>query len=284
MKLRMVAIAMTAFLSMGARSATAVDKWQSIQVSRMPASRESGYAPVNGIEMYYAIYGQGEPILLIPIGMAPSDMWAGVIPALSQHHAVIAADTRGHGRSTRTAAPYSYPLLAADYLALLDYLKIKNVALVGASDGAIIGLEIAMHHPERLSKLFAQGANATPDGLLSQAVDPTASQTATRLWEAQYRHLSRTPAEYDAFHRAMKRMWGSEPNYTAAQLNGIRVPTAIVMCDRDEWIKPEHAQYLSRTIPGARAVVLHDVSHYAALQDPDAYAAAVLAFLGAPGD
>lgn len=283
MKLKMVAIALTAALSMVARGAIVPEKWQSIRVFPMPAFRESGYAPVNGIRMYYAIYGQGEPILLVPIGMAPSQMWAGVIPELSQHHSVIAADTRGHGRSTRTATAYSYAQLAADYLALLDYLKIKQVALVGASDGAIIGLEIALHHPERLSKLFAQGANATPDGLFADAADPRASKAAAQLWEAQYRKLSSAPSDYEGFHQAMKRMWDSEPNYTAAQLSGIRVPTAIVMCDRDEWIKPEHAQYLARTIPGARRIVLHDVSHYAALQDPGAYAAAVLAFLDATG-
>jgi len=284
MKLPMVAIAMGAVLVTAAQRATALEEWQLIQPSPMPAPRISDYATVNGIEMYYAIFGKGEPILLIPIGMAASEMWAGVIPALARHHLVIAADTRGHGRSTRTSAAYTYNLLAADYLALLDHLGIRKVALVGASDGAIIGLEIAIHHPERLSKLFAQGANATPDALYADAADPTASKAAARLWEAQYRKLSKTPAEYDAFHKTMKQMWDSEPNYSAAQLSGIRVPTAIVICDRDEWIKPQHAQYLARTIPGARTIVLHDVSHYAALQDPEAYAAAVLQFLDGSGN
>lgn len=282
MKLRMGAVAMAAILSIAAQSAPALEKWQSIRQSPMPAPRASGYASVNGIAMYYAIFGRGEPILLIPIGIAPSEMWAGVIPLLSQHHEVIAADTRGHGRSTRTASAYSYALLAADYLALLDHLHINRVALIGASDGAIIGLEIAMHHPERLTKLFAQGANATPDGLFADAADPTASHAASRMWADDYRRLSKTPDEYAAFHQAMKLMWDSQPNYTAAQLSGIRVPTAIVICDHDEWVKPDHARYLAQTIPGARILVLHGVSHYAALQDPQAYAAAVLSFLGTP--
>jgi pimeloyl-ACP methyl ester carboxylesterase len=278
-KLLIMVIAAIAALSPTAAGAMELEKWQSLQASPMPASRESGYAPVNDIEMYYALYGKGDPILLIPIGMASSEMWAAVIPALARHHLVIAADTRGHGRSTRTATPYSYAQLAADYLALLDYLHIRRVALVGASDGAIIGLEIAMRQPDRLSKLFAQGGNATPDGLFADAADPKASNAATRLWAEQYQRLSKTPAQYAEFHKAMKRMWDSEPNYSTAQLSGIRVPTAIVICDRDEWIKPEHAQYLARTIPTARTIVLHDVSHYAALQDPGAYAAAVLTFL-----
>ncbi|HEV8017452.1 MAG TPA: alpha/beta fold hydrolase [Steroidobacteraceae bacterium] len=262
-------------------AARALEKWQTLPTPPpLPPAERSGYAPVNGIEMYYAVYGKGAgaPLLLIPIGMAAADMWAALIPTLAQRHTVVVADTRGHGRSTRTAEPYSYDLLSADYLALLDYLRIEKVALVGASDGAIIGLDIAIHHPERLSKLFAQGANATTDGIYSDAADPTASKAASRLWESDYRRLSRTPDEYDAFHKAMNRMWDSEPNYSVAQLAGIRTPTAIVICDRDEWIKPKHAQYLARTIPGARTIVLHDVSHYAALQDPAAYAQAVLAF------
>jgi len=84
---------------------------------------------------------------------------------LSTNHKVIVADSRGHGRSTRDAQPYGYELMASDYLALLDHLKVDKVALVGWSDGGIIGLDIAMKHPERLTKLFAHAANVTVDGL-----------------------------------------------------------------------------------------------------------------------
>jgi pimeloyl-ACP methyl ester carboxylesterase len=188
-------------------------KWQSLPTPpALPPSDRSGYAPVNGIQMYYAVYGRGDPLLLIPIGMADADMWAAQIPALARHHSVIVADSRGHGRSSRTPEPYSYALLSADYLALLDYLRITKVALVGASDGAIIGLDIAINHPERLSKLFAQGANATLDGIFSEAADPTASKSASQLWEADYRRLSPTPDQFDAFHKAMNRMWESAEN------------------------------------------------------------------------
>jgi pimeloyl-ACP methyl ester carboxylesterase len=263
-----------------ANPAQALEKWQTIQTPPpMPMPNRSGYAPVNGIQMYYAVYGKGDPILLVPIGMADAGMWSAEIPALSRNHTVIVADSRGHGRSTRTQEPFSYGLMASDYLALLDYLKIGKVALVGASDGAIIGLDIAINHPQRLTKLFAQGANATTDGTFSDAADPTASKAAALLWAADYKRLSRTPDQFDAFHKAMNKMWDSEPHYTTAELAGIGIPTAIVMSDHDEWIKPEHARYIARTIPGAKLIVLHDVSHYAALQDPVAYSHAVLEFV-----
>ena len=82
-----------------------------------------------------------------------------------QDHPVIVAESRGHGRSTRRAEPFGYDLMASDYLALLDYLKIARVVLVGWSDGGIIGLDIAMKNPERLSNRFAQAANITTDGV-----------------------------------------------------------------------------------------------------------------------
>ena len=80
-------------------------------------------------------------------GLANSDYWGLQVPVLAQHYQVIVLDSRGHGRSTRTAAPIGYDVMAADVLALMDALHIRKAALVGWSDGAIIGLDIAIHHP-----------------------------------------------------------------------------------------------------------------------------------------
>lgn len=121
--------------------------------------------------MYYATYGAGDPVLLIHGGLGHGDVWASQVIDLSKDHLVIVADSRGHGRSTRTEEPFGYDLMASDYLALLDYLKIDKVDLVGWSDGGIIGLDIAMSHPERLDHLFAHAANITTDG-----VDPSVAE------------------------------------------------------------------------------------------------------------
>ena len=100
-------------------------------------------------------------MLLIHGGVGHADLWAHQVNDLMKDH-MIMADSRGHGRSSRTADPYSYSLMASDYLALLDYLKVDKVALVGWSDGGIIGLNIAMKHPERLIKLFAHAVLSLP--------------------------------------------------------------------------------------------------------------------------
>ena len=160
----LMAVAVT--VTIGQWAALAAERWQTVPAAPpMPPAVEAGYAPVNGIKMYYAIYGQGDPILLVHGGLANSDYWANQVIALSKDHKVIVADSRGHGRSSRTAEPIGYDLMASDYLALLDFLKIPKTAIVGWSDGGIIGIDIAMHHPERVTKLFAQGANVTTDGV-----------------------------------------------------------------------------------------------------------------------
>ena len=112
--------------------ALAEDRWMSVPTpGAMPAPVSTGMAPVNGIEMYYATYGAGDPVLLIHGGLGHADIWAAQVTDLMKDHLVIVADSRGHGRSTRTEEPFGYDLMASDYIALLDFLGIGKVDLVG---------------------------------------------------------------------------------------------------------------------------------------------------------
>ncbi|TPK82659.1 alpha/beta fold hydrolase [Mesorhizobium sp. B2-4-12] len=262
--------------------AVAEERWQTLpEPAAMPKAEQSGYAPVNGIQMYYAVFGTGDPVLLIHGGLGHADVWANQVATLSKTHKVIVADSRGHGRSTRTDEPYGYDLMASDYLALLDYLKIDKTALVGWSDGGIIGIDIALHHPERLTRLFAQAANVTTDG-----VDPGVMTNKTFAAYIDrsgrdYKKLSKTPAQYDAFVAQISHMWESQPAWTKEQLGKITTPTAIVAGDHDEAIKREHTEYMASAIPGAKLIILPNASHFAMLQAPDQYSQAVLDFIDA---
>ena len=141
--------------------------WKTLpKPAALPAPDESGLAPVDDIKMWYAIFNKGgpNPVLLIHGGLVNADTWGNQVPVLAKTHEVIIADSRGHGRSTRSNKPFGYELMADDYLALLDFLKIEKVALVGWSDGGIIGLDIAVRHPERLTKLWMFGANTHRHG------------------------------------------------------------------------------------------------------------------------
>ena len=138
-----------------------------------------------------------------------------------------------------------------------------------------------MTHPERLTKLFAQAANVTTDG-----VDPGVETNKTfgayiERSGKDYARLSKTPAEYEAFVGEIVKMWGSQPAWTKEQLDKITTPTAIVVGDHDEAIKREHTEYMASVIPGAKLVILPNASHFAMLQAPDEYTRAVTDFIDA---
>ncbi|MBA1144590.1 alpha/beta fold hydrolase [Mesorhizobium neociceri] len=276
------ALALVTLFLISAGFASAEERWLTLpEPAAMPKPDQSGYAPVNGIQMYYAVFGAGDPILLIHGGLGHADIWASQVATMSKTHKVIVADSRGHGRSTRTEQPYGYDLMASDYLALLDYLKIDKTALVGWSDGGIIGIDIALHHPERLTRLFAQAANVTTDG-----VDPGVMTNKTFAAYIDrsgrdYKKMSKTPDQYDAFVSQISHMWESEPAWTKEQLGKITTPTAIVAGDHDEAIKREHTEYMASVIPGAKLIILPNASHFAMLQAPDEYSQAALDFIDA---
>jgi pimeloyl-ACP methyl ester carboxylesterase len=232
-------------------------------------------------QMYYAIYGAGEPVILLHGGLGNSEHWGNQVPALAEHYKVIVADSRGHGRSTRTGEPYSYQLMASDVLALMDYLKVDRAAIVGWSDGGIIGLDLAINHSDRLTKLFAFGANSNVAGLRDDySTNPTVNAAIERSGK-DYRRLSKTPDQHDAFVEQISAMWNSQPDYTPAQLGKISVPTMIADGVHDEFVRQEHSKELAALIPGAKLLILPDVSHFAIWQNPEEVNRAVLEFLTA---
>ena len=276
MTTRRLLMTSTLTLLAGTTLARAEERWLTLPPPpAMPAAVQNGYAPVNGIDMYYATYGAGDPILLIHGGLGHGDIWAHQVIALSKTNLVIVADSRGHGRSSRNEQPYGYDLMSSDFVALLDFLKIDKVALVGWSDGGIIGIDIAMMHPERLTKVFAQAANVTVDG-----VDPAVSNNKTfgayiEWMGKDYANMSKTPDQYGAFVDQISKMWATQPAWTKEQLAAIKVPVAVVLGDHDEAITRAHTDYMASVIPGSKLVILKDESHFAMLQDPEGYTKAV---------
>jgi pimeloyl-ACP methyl ester carboxylesterase len=247
----------------------------------LPPTPRAGAADVNGIRLFHAEYGAGQAVILLHGGLANAAYWGRQIPAVARTYRVVAIDSRGQGRSTRDARPFSYALMADDVLALMDRLDLSSATLVGWSDGAIIGLHLAIVCPARVSALFAFAANADPSGLLPASGNPVLAAYAARAGR-EYATLSPTPAAFPALRAALAPMWASQPRFTASQLGGIRAPTWIVGAKHDEVVRPAHTAWLAATIPGARAVILPAVSHFALLQDPDSFTATLLRFLAAP--
>jgi pimeloyl-ACP methyl ester carboxylesterase len=278
-----VVVVLSAVLA-GLAVADALAVWQTLpSTPELPTGTDGKYADINGSRIWYAQWNPtsaGTPVLLLHGGFGNSNYYGHLIPRLIGHrYRVIAMDSRGHGRSTRSDAPLTYHLMADDVIGLLDRLKIPRVALVGWSDGGIIGIDLALNHPDRLAGLFAFGTNADPSGLNDGIEKTPAFGAYLQRVPEEYRKLSPTPGQWNAFSTAVFKMWETQPAFTASQLQSIRVRTSIADGQYEEAIKPAHTRYLASAIPGARLVILPNVSHFAMLQNPGEFNAAVLAFL-----
>lgn len=234
----------------------------------------------DGARIWYASYGSGPAVILLHGGLGHSGNWGYQVPDLvGSGYRAIVIDSRGHGRSTRDERPYTYELMAADVLAVMDQLRMEKAGLVGWSDGACTAMILGMKAPARVAGLFFFGCNMDPSGT-KEITQP--SQTMARCFRRHmkdYAQLSATPDQFGPFADAVSLMQQTEPNYTAADLARVTVPVAIVQSEHDEFIKREHAEYLARSIPGAALIELPGVSHFAPLQRPDLFNGAVRGFL-----
>jgi len=264
--------------SAGAAPAT----WETLPASApLPPFDLEGRVAHDGARIWFATIGSGPPVILLHGGDASSDFWGGQVPALlASGRRVILIDSRGHGRSTRDARPLGYELMESDVIAVMDALSLRKTDVVGWSDGAILGLIMAMKHPGRVTRVFAFGANMDLHGFNPLgAASPIVPKVGAAL-AANYARLSETPAGYGALSRDVLAMQLREPNYTPSDLAAIHGPAvAIVDGEHEEFILRQHTEYLARTIPGATLVILPGGSHFAPLQVPDVFNAAMIDFL-----
>ena len=279
MPIRRIALFFCFVTGLRAAAAHAEAQWETLPPTpTLPKPAQSGYAPINGIRIWYASFGRGEPVFLLHGGLANSNYWGNQVPALARHYRIVVMDSRGHGRSSHDDRPYGYDLMASDVLGLMDFLKVPRTAIVGWSDGAIIGLDIALRHSERLTKLFAFAANSDPSGVADIAHSPVFNAYIARA-EKEYAALSPTPRQYKPFLAQISKMWETQPNFSAEQLHGISVPTWIVDADHDEAIKRENTEFMANAISNAGLLIQPWVSHFSFLQDPPQFTSDVLHFL-----
>lgn len=245
----------------------------------LPAARFEGFIESDGARIWHAVYGAGPPVILLHGGLGNAGNWGYQVPALlAAHRTVVVIDSRGHGRSTRDAGPFSYRRMANDVLAVMNHLGFETASLVGWSDGACTALIFADKHPERVDGVFFFACNMDATGTLEFRPTPTIDRCFHRH-RLDYAALSATPEGFDTFVADVGRMMQSEPNYDAGQLAGIGVPVAVVIGEGDEFIRQEHVAYLARTLPHADLTILPEVSHFAPLQRPEQFNRAVLQFL-----
>lgn len=219
------------------------------------------YAAVNGLNMYYEVHGDGPPLLLLHggCGSIPTK-W---IPYFSPQFQVIAMEQMGHGRTADCAArPFHYHDMAEDTVELLRQLGIASAVVVGYSDGGIIGLDIAIHHPECVTKLALTGVNSRTDGYTEENQNWTRSFNPANepISEAYGRLSPDGVAHWPIVLGRLQRMWIAEPNFAREEMLRIKAPTLIIIGDGDI-VTPEHAVEMFRTIPGAQLCVVPYARH-----------------------
>jgi pimeloyl-ACP methyl ester carboxylesterase len=198
----------------------------------------------NGTRFYYETYGSGPPLLLIHGNGQSIAGFKEQIGPLSKGHQVIAMDSRGQGKSELGTAAFTYEQMAEDCNALLDHLKLDHVKVLGWSDGGIIGLLLAIHHPEKVGMLAAMAANIEPDGVYPWAVDGIA-----RLRSRTTAELAHTDNPKPLqFQLQLLDLMGYQPHIPLADLNKIQAPTLVMAGDRDV-IRDDHTLSIFHAIP-----------------------------------
>jgi len=200
----------------------------------------TGYAPVNGLSMYYEIHGSGsgEPLVLLHGSfMTISNNWTGWIGELSNARQVIAAEMQGDGRTADIPRDFSYESLGDDIAAMLDYLTIKQADLLGYSMGGGVAMQVAIRNPEKVRKVVSLSAFFRRDGLVKEALDAFPKLTADSFKgspiETEYKKLSPTPDEFTNFVTRVVAMELKPYDFGAGRIKATKAPFLFVHGDAD---------------------------------------------------
>jgi pimeloyl-ACP methyl ester carboxylesterase len=248
----------------------------------MPATwdeAEGQIAKINNVDIYYEIYGKGDPLLLVHGGMCNGTYWRSQIPALAERFQVIVMDSRGHGRSTFDQQPITFELMASDVLGLMDHLRIQKASVFGYSDGGIVGLELAINHRDRLNRVVAFAANFDVSGMNAEVFNDPRAQAFFVQAAQDYQALSPQPERWDEFMATGMKMYASEPHYTEDQLKSITTPFLIASGAKDEGIDLDHTKLMASLIPGAKLAIIPDTGHFAIFEKPAEVNQVVLDYL-----
>jgi pimeloyl-ACP methyl ester carboxylesterase len=205
------------------------------------------FAEVNGVKLYYEVYGEGKPLIVLHGNGGSISNAAPFYPALMKKYKVIAIDSRGQGKSSDTNDPFSYEQMASDVSALLDQLHVDSAYVWGQSDGAILAFILALDHPKKIKRAVAFGGNIQPD---SSAVHPWAVNFLDRL-------LIQSKDEKE---KKLNQLMKNHPHIDYSQLRRIKAPFLIMSGDRDV-IRLEHTVKIFHNIPNSNLCILPGSTH-----------------------
>jgi pimeloyl-ACP methyl ester carboxylesterase len=237
------------------------------------------FAEVNGIRMYYETYGQGQPLLVIHGNGQSIAAMHFQIEHFAPHYRVIAADTRGHGKSGLGTDHLNYEQMMEDYNALLDSLQVTGANVIGWSDGGILSLLLAIHHPDKVNKVAIMGANLRPD---TSAVNDWTPELLEPVSKAVDEMLSKGDTSQDwALNRQLLDLLMQQPDIPLASLQQIQAPVLVMAGDKDI-IRTSHTVEIFENLPHAHLAILPGSTHWAPETDPVEFNALVERFFATP--
>lgn len=229
------------------------------------------YLPLKDTQLYYEIYGEGEPLFLLHGNSGSIRDFYQQIPVLAKQFKVIAVDTRGQGKSIDTSKKnFNYTQFAEDVKALADQLGLKKINIAGWSDGGITGLEFALKYPETCHKVIAIGANAFPEGVDERLVSHMENQLLVLQTEND-------PQKFN--EKRLVKIMLNEPHISEKDLTKIKSPVLVIAGDKDV-IKQQHTEMMAKQIPNAELKIYKDATHMIPFEKADELNADVMRFLG----
>ncbi|WP_316848308.1 alpha/beta hydrolase [Pedobacter psychrodurus] len=237
------------------------------------SNRRTGkYCNVNGIKIYYEIYGTGEPLLLLHGNGQSIVDFTKQIPTLAKHYQVIAVDSRAQGKSIDNKSnKLSYDIFAADMKVLLDSLHLKKVNILGWSDGGNTALIMAIKYPEYVGKLIVMGAN----------LNPTENAVEKSMLNQLKKDFKMLQLKEDAESMQMARlllMLSTEPNIKVEDLHKVNSKTLVLAGEKDV-IKAEHTKLIASNIPQSELIIFKRETHMIPNENASLFNQTVLDFL-----
>lgn len=257
---------------------------------------QTGYAAVNGLQLYYEIHGTGAPLVVLHGAFMTIELLGDLVPGLARTRQVIAVELQGHGHTADIERPLTYEQLADDIAALLRYLRIGAADLYGYSLGGGVALQVALRHPQLVRKLVLVSSSYTSDGMYPEvraAIEQiTPDLFAGTPWRAAY---DRTAPHPEAFPTLVAKMIALDRTpfaWPAAAIAALTTPTLIIIGDCDG-TRPEHAVELFRLrgggvfgdvagLPAAQLAVLPGTTHVGMLDRAAWLLMMIPPFLDAP--
>jgi pimeloyl-ACP methyl ester carboxylesterase len=257
--------------------------FMSVANAQLLDTTSSQFAKVNDVKIHYKIYGKGgDALFLLHGSMECMNNWDKQVEDFAKRYRVITMDNRGHGKSTFTDRKMDYFLMSEDVLALMSVLKIDSAHIVGFGDGGIIGLYLAITHPEKVRKLVAIGANYKVDTsvVYHEVLEKVKAWDDDKVYSFVRNNFRGWPNDnlLTQFTNRMKTMLLTEPNLTIPDLKKIKCPTLFMTGDHDI-IKQSHTSEMFENVQRGYLAVIPGTRHYPQKEKPAVVNSIIMDFL-----